>query len=507
MKRSLDRKQNGAVSLGGPVYIPKVYNGKDKTFFYVTYERYRERTGGYGAPNRTLPLPDFYEGNFSRLLQSVVAGTDALGNQVMRGAIYDPASFSQVGNRWVGQMFPGNIIPKSRFSKVSQNLNAVATKYYLPTIKDATGQIALVNNGVFPITNTPEFDQHQFSIKGDRMIGYNHKLTGSYTYVVRPRELLDAGGMWDPDETDGGPLSKARRQRIKSQLARMAYDWTITPRLLLNVNGSWNWMGNPNRGVHNTLDGGKALGIANLSTFGYPTINWGGGPYVTLDTPGDPQNDLSVYAGSGLQATLSQTRGKHFLKFGVDFRRNQLNTRPTQGGSLTFNARGTAIPNETYSGSQTGYAFASYLLGIVDSASLGTPLGLGGRRHYSSLFAQDDFKVSPTLTLNLGVRWEFQPPYIEAADRIATWNINKKDPQTGLLGPTISLAPASCAPASAISAVTATRTSARESVSHGSPSTSGRCAVRTASSSKAICSTTTARYPARRLSRGRALTV
>jgi hypothetical protein len=434
VKRSIDRKQNGAVSFGGPVYIPKIYNGRDKTFFYVTYERYRERTGGFGAPNRTLPVPEFYEGDFSRLLQNVVAGTDANGNQVMRGAIYDPNSFRQVGNRYVGDMFPGNIIPKARFSKTSQAVNAIATKYYLPTITDASGRIALTNNGVFPITNTPEFDQHQLSVKGDRVIGSSHKLTGSYNYVARPRELLDAGGMWDPDEADGGPLSKARRQRIKSQLARMAYDWTVSPRLLLNVNGSWNWMGNPNRSAHVDVDGAKQLGIANMTTFGFPTINWGGGPYVTLDTPGDPQNDLSVYAASGVQATLSHTRGRHFIKAGVDLRRNQLNTRPSQGGSFNFNARGTAIPNETFSGSQTGYAFASYLLGIVDSAGLSTPLGLGGRRRYYSLFAQDDFKVSPTLTLNFGVRWEFQPPYFEVADRMASWNIEKRDPQTGLLG-------------------------------------------------------------------------
>ena len=432
--RSQDRKQNGAVSFGAPVYLPKIYNGRDKTFFYVTYERYRERTGGFGAPNRTLPLPEFYDGNFSRLLGAAISSTDAMGRPVLKGAIYDPATFHTVGNRWVGDMFPGNIIPKSRFSQVSQRLNEVARKYYVPTVKDATGQIALVNNGIFPVANTPEFDQHQLSIKGDHIIRSNHKVTGSYNYVARPRLLLDQGGMWDPDEPEGGPLSKARRQRIKSQLARVAYDWTITPRLLLNVNGSWNWMGNPNRSVHMSLDGAKELGIKNLTTYGYPSINWGGGPFVTLDNPGDTQNDLSVYAGSGLQGTASLTRGRHFIKFGVDLRRNELNSRPSQGGSINFNARGTAIPNETFSGSQTGYAFASYLLGIVDSAGLSTPIGLGGRRRYYSLFAQDDFKVNRTLTLNLGVRWEFQPPYFEVADRMATWNINKRDPQTGLLG-------------------------------------------------------------------------
>jgi len=434
VKRPQDRKQNFAGSFGGPVYLPGIYDGRNQSFFYVTYERYRERTGGFGAPNRTLPLPEFYEGDFSRLLGPAIPATDALGRPVLRGAIYDPATFRQVGSRWVGEMFPGNIIPKSRFSQVSQRLNAIAIKHYLPTIRDATGQIALVNNGIFPVTNTPEFDQHQFSVKGDRLLSSRHKLSGSYSYVARPRLLLDAGGMWDPNDPEGGPLSKARRQRIKSQLARLAWDWTVTPRFLVNVNGSWNFMANPNRSVHKDIDGAKELGIKNLSTYGYPTVNWGGGPFVTLATPGDPQNDLSVYAGSGLLSTGSLTWGRHFLKFGFDHRRNQLNSRPTQGGSFNFAARATAIPGETFSGTQTGYAFASYLLGIVDSAGLSVPIGLGGRRRYYAAFLQDDIKASRKLTLNLGVRWEFSPPYFEVADRMATWNITKTDPQTGLFG-------------------------------------------------------------------------
>ena len=105
--------------------------------------------------------------------------------------------------------------------------------------------------------------------------------------------------MWDPSDPEGGPLSKARRQRTKSQLGRMAYDWTITPTLLVNVNASWNRFYNPNWGVHSEVDGAKELGIKNLSTYGYPAVNWGGGPYVSLDNPGDPQKDVSVYSAGG----------------------------------------------------------------------------------------------------------------------------------------------------------------------------------------------------------------
>jgi hypothetical protein len=434
--RSMDRKQNFAGSFGGPVYLPKIYNGKDRTFFYVTYERYRERTAGFGVPNRTVPIPDFYEGDFSRLLGAAIPQTDALGRAVLRGAIYDPATFRQLpdSTRWIGEMFPGNLIPKSRFSTIAQKVNAIAKAHYLPTVRDASGLISLTNNAVFPITNTPEFDQHQFSVKGDQVIRDKYRISGSYTYVARPRLLLDAGGMWDTSDPEGGPLSKARRQRIKSQLARLAWDYTVTPRLLVNVNGSWNRQLNPNRSAHVGIDGAAELGIKGLSTYGYPTIDWGGGPFVSLVTPGDTQNDVSLYGGSGLMVTTSYTRGKHFVKFGFDHRRNLLNNRPSQGGSFTFAARSTAIPNETFSGTQIGYAFASYLLGIVNNAGLSAPLPRGGRRRYYSFFGQDDWKVTRRLVLNIGLRWEFQPPYFEVANRMATWNMQKTDPANGLKG-------------------------------------------------------------------------
>lgn len=435
VKRAQDRKQNAAGSFGGPVYIPKIYDGHNKTFFYTSYERYRDRTGGFGAPNRTLPIAEFYDGDFSRLLQAANAGTDALGRTVQRGAIYDPATFRQLSNgRYAGEMFPGNIIPKSRFSTVSQKLNGIAKQYYLPTERDASGQVPLVNNALFPIATTPEFDQHQFSVKGDQQINSTNRLSGSYSYTYRPRLLLDAGGMWDINDRLGGPLSKARLQATRSSLVRVAWDWTMSPTMLLNINASYNRFANPNNSVHADVDGAKELGIKDLSTFGYPTINWGGGPYVAPATPGDPQASFAAYNSGGVLGTLSITKGKHFLKMGGDHRRFQFNNQPTPGGTFNFAARATAIPNESFSGSQTGYSFASYLLGIVDSAGLSAPVGLGGRRHYWAGFFQDDWKVSRTLTLNLGVRWDFAPPYFEVADRMASWNMAKTDPQSGLPG-------------------------------------------------------------------------
>ena len=433
--RGLDRRQNFAFSGGAPIIIPKIYNGKNKTFFYSTFEEYRERLGGFASPNTTAPQPEFLNGDFSRLLGPDTGQTDALGRAVRRGAIYDPLTFRQLDNgRWVGEMFPNNIIPSSRISQVSQRVNALLKQGYLPTVRNPDGTIPLTNNAIRPLAGTPRFDQYQFSTKVDQNIGSGHKLAGSFSYNKRPRLLLDQTRLWNPDDPTGGVLTSARDQVIKSELVRLSHDWNATPRLLNTFTVYYNRMANPNIGTYKDIDGAKQLGIKNLSTFGFPNIDFSGGPFVNLTNIGDPQNDYQAYMGFGLINTVSFSSGRHFMKAGIDLRRNHLNTRPTQGGGFTFNARGTAIPNEAFSGNQTGYAFASYLLGIVDSASLSDPVGLGGRRIYNAFYFQDDFKVSSRLTLNLGLRWEYQPPFTEVADRLSSWNPDKVDPATGRLG-------------------------------------------------------------------------
>ena len=435
IKRTVDREQNYAGSFGGPVYLPKLYDGRNRTFFYTAYERYRQRTGGFSAPTLTEPVPEFYAGDFSRLLGAATGQSDALGRPVLRGAIYDPMTFSQQDSgRWIGDMFPGNRIPVSRFSQVSQKMNSIMQKFYLPTERDAAGLAPLVNNASPPNSQQPQFDYYMFSAKGDQIITERQRLSGSYSYAARPRLLIDRTAIWSPADPEGGPLAKARFQRVKTDLARLAHDWTISPHMLNFFTLYYNRQVNPSIATQAGVDGAKNLGIKGLSTFGYPNIDWSSGPFVTLSNAGYPTKNNIANVGWGFLDTFSFSKGRHFMKAGFDFRRNHLNTQPTQGGTLRFNPRGTAIPNEPFSGNLTGFAFASYLLGIVDSGALSDPVGLGGRRHYYGLYFQDDFKVNSKLTLNLGLRWDYQPPAFEVADRLSSWNPNKIDPASGLRG-------------------------------------------------------------------------
>ena len=440
--RALDRKRTWAFSAGGPIYLPKVYDGRNKSFFYIARESYHQRDLSFGAPNVTAPLPEFYDGDFSRLLGPATGQRDALNRDVLRGAIYDPATFRQPepGGRWIGDVFPGNRIPAFRFSQVSQKLNAIAKTSLLPTVRDASGQIPLSNNMYHP-SGTPKYIYTPFTAKGDQVLTSRHKLSGSYIYVDQPRWLLDAPThLWDIASPTGGPLSRLRIQTLTSFFERLAEDWTISPRMLNHVTVFYNRFVNrdlagPDEQQH--VDGAQLLGIRNLSTAGrgIPVVNWGGGPFVTLNSTGNPQSGGSNTGVSfGLIDTFSFSSGRHFMKAGADLRRNHYNQRQNPWPSFTFAARSTAIPNEPFSGNLTGYSFASYLLGIVDSAGYSDPVGFGQRRHYFSLFFQDDFKVSNRLSLNLGVRWEYQPPAVEVADRISSWNPARRDPESGLGG-------------------------------------------------------------------------
>jgi len=135
---------DGGGSFGGPVWIPKVYSGKNKTFFYFALERFRIAGSATGGPNQTVPPPSWLTGNMSDLLTTQNVGTDASGNAAYRGVIYDPNSSQTVNGTIVRTPFPGNIIPTSRISKVSQQVIGLMNQYYPATVPGLSGNYLLV---------------------------------------------------------------------------------------------------------------------------------------------------------------------------------------------------------------------------------------------------------------------------------------------------------------------------------------------------------------------------
>ncbi len=430
--RRRDRRDNWAVSAGGPVYLPRLYSGKDKFFWYTAYEKYNESFAGGGSPNRTVPLLEWWDGDMSRYLTTQNIGRDAEGRDVIRGSIYDPATTRSVGGKIVRDRFPNNIIPRSRISRVANNLAEIMKRHYPPVVKEPDGRFAMINNSFFPVSNQAGFNQTQFSTKGDYILSSNHRLSGSFVLVDRPRNLLDQGGVWDFNDPFGGPLSRARRQYVATHYARLAHDWVVRPTMLNHALVSYNRQLNPSTSRHVKEPGGQILGISGIvQTSNYPEINIQGGDRVNFPMLGYQANDTLAGTAYQFVNTFSWMRGRHSLKFGFDYRWNGLNARNNAGpGQFTFGADVTGLPDFP----QTGHPFASMLLGMVNSASVPTDTPVGSQFPMYSLFVQDDWKVSPRLTLNLGLRWELQGQGTEKYDRLHSFNPALMDPTWNLPG-------------------------------------------------------------------------
>ncbi len=430
--RRSDRRDNYAFSAGGPLYVPKIYNGKDRWFWYSAYEKYNETFAGGGSPNRTVPLPEWWDGDLSRYLTNQVLGKDALGRDVIRGTIYDPATTRFVDGKMVRDPFPGNLIPQNRISKVAQNLGNIMKKHYMPSVKDPDGRYALINNSFFPVSNQAGFNQTQFSTKSDYLLTDRQRLSGSFVYVDRPRNLLDQGGVWDFSDKFGGPLSRARLQNVATHYVRVAHDWTLSPTILNHMLVAFNRQINPSTSRHVNEPGGQILGIKGINqNSNYPEIDMTGGDRVNFPMLGYQAND--VLAGNAYQFvnTFSWLRGRHSLRFGFDYRFNGLNARNNAGpGRFNFGADVTGLPDFP----QTGHPFASMLLGLVSSASVPTDTPVGSQFHMYSWFVQDDWKATSRLTLNIGLRWDYQPQGTEKYDRLHNFNPALTDPLYNVRG-------------------------------------------------------------------------
>jgi hypothetical protein len=414
--KSKSRFWDYGFSAGGPIILPKLYDGHNKTFIFGAFERYQQNDFTTGSLGPTVPTASFLGGDFSALLNtSVVEGKDGAGNTIYQGAIFDPAT---------GNVFPGNKIPSSRFSAASQKIVALYQKYYVP---ETTG---LSQNERALLGNTPSFTSNQITIKVDHNLAAKDHLSGSLIYDHRPRELIDPTTPWSPGSTTGGPFARTRTELVNSQAWRASESHVFTQNLLNVVSATYNhyWNGNTQ---FNTGDWSSTLGFGKTGEPNFPEISFGSARDGVAES-NIGNNWTNHYVGKNFvfNETLSWLKGRHSIKFG-----GQLSIQPISSNSGTgtlhfsFDPSQTGAPTASYA-PQVGFGFASFLLGDVYSASSDVGLPLHGKRSAVSFFAQDDFKVNHKLTLNLGLRWDITTPLHEKNGDWANYN-------TGVLNPTL----------------------------------------------------------------------
>jgi len=440
--RPRSRRNDFGGTVGGPIIIPKVYNGKNKSFFFYSYEYYRETQALTFTD--TLPNAMYQAGNFSGIspnggtafnpgygVTSASIGTDAMGRPVYANEIYDPATRGTTASgAGIANAFPGNVIPATRFSPVS-----VAIQNLLPALSNN----ALYNNynGYNPgqrITSIP-------SIKLDQTLGSKDKLSFYYQHTNTSAQYTTPNG-----NADGLPplLTGARGSiPIGGPAIRLNYDRTITPTLLghaaIGYSMIYFYDHSPfteNGGAFNCLTQIQLQGCEG--SYNFPTIVTGN--ITTPENLGGMQQLGNALAHTATHterpsanANVTWIKGSHTYKAGAEVWFQAQITAPPTGVGLTFGTNATAIPASVVlsGGNSMGFPYASFLLGDVSAATQYAPVDARMFKTQWAMFAQDSWKVTRKLTVDYGVRWDYATAAQEEFGRSADLGTNVPNPAAG----------------------------------------------------------------------------
>ena len=398
---ALDYNRRG-LNIGGPIRLGRLYEGRNRTFFFTALEWLDDRFPD--ASQRTVPTVKQRSGDFSELLSQGII-------------IYDPATaFTNAAGRVERLSFPGNIIPADRISPIAREY----LKYYpLPNQPgDAQGR----NNYLSGVTRDDDF--YSFNVRIDHQLSSTHKMFGRYSRNDR----METRGHW------AGELNGVRPVgfylfRINDAVA-LDYVWTTSSSSVLNVRGSWNRFDERDpRQSQDTFDP-ATLGFSpqTVALFrGYRYL-----PQLDLDTGfseiGSNWAGGITFSGWAFQPTWTKLAGKHSIRTGYDLRvtREDESFDGHPAGLYTF--RGNFTRQSETSSNQFGQDLASLMLGIPTGGRIEQFGDRFNQVFYHGVFVQDDWKVTRRLTLNLGVRYEYEGAPTERFNR----NVRGFDPNAAL---------------------------------------------------------------------------
>jgi hypothetical protein len=384
------------VSLDGPVVIPGVYNGRNKTFFLFTGERYRE---GTPAPLfGTTPTQAMRNGDFSDY-------RDAAGNLI---TIYDPRTGRLVNTQWVRDPFPGNIIPPDRISPIAKN---ILSYYPLP-------------NNVTP--GVPSWQQNlAYPDHFDKDVFWNWVTKIDHNITEADRVFFHWAENNRQENRDTNPLRSGPAQDGQLPLIRanrnLVGDWVHVfhnGSLLFNMRSSYTYYDELSRsdyalGFDPTTLGLPANPFAQLPVKLFPRIDMN--DYISLSR-GANDNLNYIYT---LQPNVSMTRGRHNVRSGLDLRYTHVAGRTigNAGGQIGF-SRVFTQKDFSRGDPLSGSSLASMLLGAPSSGSIDNNVLPDFRWTFAAPWVQDDWKITDKLTLNLGFRWDFNSPVSEDQNRL-----------------------------------------------------------------------------------------
>ncbi len=404
-------------SAGGPVYLPKLYDGRNKTFFFTAGEWFRNRVGA-ASGRFSIPTPEMFNGDFRNWV-------DQNNRQL---PIYDPSTTraNPNGSGFIRTPFAGNQIPQSRFSPIARAYGALVSPILQPNNGAAPGTSEYVRNNYINNTGTRLDPWTKFSVKADHNFGQNDRVSFLYNYGFH-------GGNPGPDGFPGlpNPINENRIDKQRSDVYRATYDKVITPTIVNHMFGGVNFWKESHDAL--SLDGGwESKGIClkgawdcnrNLLQVQFSDYNtWVASAY-------DGSENFVFSFGDD----LTVTHNKHTFKMGYLWERIHYNGfgQQTIGGLIRGDRRSTSVPNDNNLLTGGGNGFASFLLGQGFSGGTENDRFVGQQWRSHAWYFQDDFKVNSKLTLNMGVRYEFTLPPIEQKDKWSDFDPTRPNPRAG----------------------------------------------------------------------------
>ncbi len=391
--KGADVNNRFGVSANGPILIPKLYNGKNRTFWIYGYEGFRHpNTDANSGYFTTVPTVAERQGDFSSLL--------ALGTIYQ---VYDPATITAAaGGRFSRLPLAGNVIPASRIDSVAKGLLS-----YWPD-PNTTGTINGLNNYFHAVHGLSAYNVQAARV--DHAFSDKHRMFARANY----NHLWGMGG--------GSYNNDATELRNQASTTGIGLDdvYTFSPHLLLNLRYSFT------RYAPSSI---PTSGAMDLTKLGFDpgfvkqldpqaTVF----PRLTIDsfavlgnfTPTRKATNYHVFAGD-----VTRSLGKHTLRFGGDFRTYNENSYVFNNGTpyLNFNSTYTQGPLDNSPGAPIGQGLASFLLGIPSSGTAVMNTSYAYHSAFYSAFLQDDWKVTSKLTLNLGIRYEYETSPVERFNR------------------------------------------------------------------------------------------
>lgn len=412
---------------GGPVYLPKfgeggqsLYSGKNRTFFFFSYEGVRQVTPG--SSTHTVPTAKMRAGDFSESLGALQCAntanavgacggafsnpyfvTDTAGNRVQAraGMIFDPATIDASGRR---RAFAGNIIPAERISPTAA---AILNYYPLPT------RAGLVSNYFTQAGSS--LGVNDYSVRLDHRFSDNHSIFGRYSRNFRDNLLADIFRN-SASTGNGTDASYSHSATIDDTLVRGKW--------VFHFNYGYAYNTNPRTYKDQEFDV-TSLGFP-AAIRDYAQINHF--PLVTISGFQQLGSEAAWFIGNKFEThtfTGDATRvvGNHTFKFGGQYRLNRVsNFRPNSpSGQYAFNEGWT---RELFNGNFGGNGVASMLLGLMASGSINTEPALALQVKYFGTYLQDDWRVNDRLTLNLGLRYDADLPLTERFDRTSWYDFD-----------------------------------------------------------------------------------